>query len=85
MARTIKKTKPDYDLLACCFQNGGALNAYQVGILRALNEAGYYPDWFAGTSIGAIKKSPWLAPASQTAGITLYDMSSEQHLMETNQ
>lgn len=54
MARTIKKTKPDYDQIACCFQGGGALGAYQVGILRALDERGYYPDWFAGTSIGAI-------------------------------
>lgn len=54
MARTKKKTKSNYDQIACCFQGGGALGAYQVGILRALNEAGYYPDWFAGTSIGAI-------------------------------
>lgn len=40
--------------IACCFQGGGALGAYQIGVLHALDEAGYYPNWFAGTSIGAI-------------------------------
>ncbi|CEG57698.1 patatin-like phospholipase family protein [Legionella fallonii] len=40
--------------VACSFQGGGALGAYQVGVLGALDEAGYYPDWFVGTSIGAI-------------------------------
>ncbi|MGC1182802.1 patatin-like phospholipase family protein [Legionella sp.] len=54
MPRTLKKIKPTYDQIACCFQGGGALGAYQVGVLRALDEAGYYPDWFTGTSIGAI-------------------------------
>lgn len=33
---------------------GGALGAYQVGVVHALDEAGYDPTWFAGTSIGAI-------------------------------
>lgn len=60
MARTIKKTKPDYDQIACCFQGGGA---YRDGV-------------------SAIKKSPWLAPVSQTTGIALYDMSPKQHLQE---
>ncbi|SKA24941.1 NTE family protein [Enhydrobacter aerosaccus] len=40
--------------VALVLQGGGALGAYQVGVLRALEEAGYLPDWFAGTSIGAI-------------------------------
>lgn len=35
-------------------QGGGALGAYQVGVYQALAEAGYCPDWVAGTSIGAI-------------------------------
>lgn len=52
--KTIKKKQPIYDQVVCCFQGGGALGAYQVGVLRALDEAGYYPDWFVGTSIGAI-------------------------------
>lgn len=40
--------------IALVLQGGGALGAYQVGVFRALAEAGYSPDWFAGTSIGAI-------------------------------
>jgi NTE family protein len=35
-------------------QGGGALGAYQVGVYRALHEAGVEPDWIIGTSIGAI-------------------------------
>ena len=35
-------------------QGGGALGAYQIGVYQALEEAGYQPDWIAGTSIGAI-------------------------------
>ena len=35
-------------------QGGGALGAYQVGVMQALQEAGIEPDWVIGTSIGAI-------------------------------
>ena len=38
-------------------QGGGALGAYQVGVYRALHEAGIEPDWVIGTSIGAINAS----------------------------
>lgn len=48
------KKKPQYNYVACTFQGGGALGAYQTGVLHALDEAGYYPNWFVGTSIGAI-------------------------------
>jgi NTE family protein len=40
--------------VALVLQGGGALGAYQVGAYQALDEAGYVPEWFAGTSIGAI-------------------------------
>jgi len=40
--------------VALVLQGGGALGAYQVGAFQALDEAGYAPEWFAGTSIGAI-------------------------------
>jgi len=43
-----------YPLIALVLQGGGALGSYQVGAFRALDEAGYCPHWFAGTSIGAI-------------------------------
>jgi len=35
-------------------QGGGALGAYQVGVYRALHDAGIEPAWVIGTSIGAI-------------------------------
>ncbi|MBN9509291.1 MAG: patatin-like phospholipase family protein [Alphaproteobacteria bacterium] len=35
-------------------QGGGALGSYQAGVVEALTEAGYSPDWVAGVSIGAI-------------------------------
>ncbi len=35
-------------------QGGGALGAYQIGVMQALHEAGIEPDWIIGTSIGAI-------------------------------
>lgn len=52
--RKTKQQAQDYDYLAFCFQGGGALGAYQVGVLQALLEADYQPDWFVGISIGAI-------------------------------
>lgn len=48
------KKRNHYKYVACTFQGGGALGAYQAGVLRALDEEGYYPNWFVGTSIGAI-------------------------------
>lgn len=35
-------------------QGGGALGAYQWGVVEALHEAGVEPAWVIGTSIGAI-------------------------------
>lgn len=54
MKKTRKITLSKNMKIACSFQGGGALGAYQVGIVHALDEAGYFPDWFVGTSIGAI-------------------------------
>lgn len=54
MPKSNKKKKLTNRIIACSFQGGGALGAYQLGVVRALDEAGYFPDWFVGTSIGAI-------------------------------
>ncbi|BCA96535.1 membrane protein [Legionella antarctica] len=54
MSKLTTKKKLTHQVIACAFQGGGALGAYQVGIVHALDEAGYFPDWFVGTSIGAI-------------------------------
>ncbi|MCC5792601.1 MAG: patatin-like phospholipase family protein [Legionellaceae bacterium] len=43
-----------FDSVVCALQGGGALGAYQVGVLRGLVEADYHPNWLVGTSIGAI-------------------------------
>ncbi|HET9032880.1 MAG TPA: patatin-like phospholipase family protein [Dokdonella sp.] len=43
-----------YQRIALVLQGGGALGAYQCGVYESLHGAGIRPDWFAGTSIGAI-------------------------------
>lgn len=48
------KLAEPYERIALVLQGGGALGAYQCGVYEALHEAGIRPDWFAGTSIGAI-------------------------------
>ncbi len=56
--KIIPATKPaakqNYERIACVFQGGGALGAYQVGAFKALHEHGYHPNFLAGVSIGAI-------------------------------
>lgn len=48
---------PDVSQIVLVLQGGGALGAYQAGVYQALHEAGVYPDWVIGTSIGAINAS----------------------------
>ncbi|GAA0713192.1 patatin-like phospholipase family protein [Dokdonella soli] len=43
-----------YETVALVLQGGGALGSYQCGVYEALHEGGIRPNWFAGTSIGAI-------------------------------
>jgi NTE family protein len=43
-----------YETVALVLQGGGALGAYQCGVYEALDRGGIRPNWFAGTSIGAI-------------------------------
>jgi len=49
--------RPPFDCIALLLQGGGALGAYQAGVYEALAEADLYPDWVAGTSIGAINSA----------------------------
>ena len=44
----------DYEAVVLLLQGGGALGAYQCGVVEALEQAGIRPDWFAGISIGAV-------------------------------
>ena len=45
---------------------GGVLGAYEVGMLRALSEAGITPDVVVGTSVGAINAA-WVAGRASTS------------------
>jgi NTE family protein len=44
----------DYEDVALVLQGGGALGAYQAGVVEALAGAGLHPHWVAGISIGAL-------------------------------
>jgi len=46
--------RPPFDTIALVLQGGGALGAYQAGVMEGLTDAGIEPDWVAGISIGAI-------------------------------
>ena len=43
-----------FEIVALVLQGGGALGAYQAGVYEALSEAGIYPNWIAGVSVGAL-------------------------------
>ncbi len=45
--------KGKYQRIAMACQGGGALGAYHMGALKAMEEKGYSPDMIAGISIGA--------------------------------
>ena len=53
-ASATRATSPLPGQVVLVLQGGGALGAYQVGVVEALHEAGIEPDWVIGTSIGAI-------------------------------
>jgi NTE family protein len=54
MGTAINPQRAGFKRLALVLQGGGALGAYQAGVLQALAEHDFTPDWIAGTSIGAI-------------------------------
>src|SRR5438874_12297265 len=48
---------------------GGAKGAYQIGVLRALDEAGIRPAIISGTSIGAFNAALTYVPQQQREAI----------------
>ena len=50
-------TRTPFERIALLLQGGGALGAYQAGVYQALDEAGLYPNWVAGISIGAMNSA----------------------------
>ncbi|WP_018567864.1 patatin-like phospholipase family protein [Streptomyces sp. PsTaAH-124] len=53
---------------------GGALGAYEVGMLKALFAAGVHPDLVVGTSVGAINGAAVAADPSQASVTRLADL-----------
>ena len=64
--RTRRGTQADG--VAFVFQGGGSLSAPQVGMLRALSEAGVQPDLVVGSSAGALNAVAFAADPTQ-AGV----------------
>lgn len=53
-SRTLVQRCQDYQTVALVLQGGGALGAYQAGVVEGLSQAGIAPNWVAGISIGAL-------------------------------
>lgn len=69
--------------LAFVLGGGGARGAMQVGAIRALIEAGYKPDLFVGTSIGAINSVGLALWGVNPTGINTLELAY-QELAEAN-
>ena len=52
--------------IALVLSGGGALGAYEVGVLRVLERAGIRPAILAGVSVGAVNAVLWLANGFRT-------------------
>lgn len=55
--------------IALVLSGGGALGAYEVGVLQVLETAGVRPAILAGVSVGAINAVMWLAHGFRTAAL----------------
>src|SRR5215510_9311578 len=53
--------------IALVLSGGGALGAYEVGVLRVLETIGLRPSILAGVSVGAVNATIWLAHNFHTA------------------
>lgn len=70
-----------YTRIALVLQGGGALGAYQAGVMQALEEAGIAPNWVAGISIGAINAAliAGSAPGQRTAALRAFWQQVTEH------
>jgi predicted acylesterase/phospholipase RssA len=55
--------------IALVLSGGGALGAYEIGVLRVLETAGIRPAILAGVSVGAINAVMWLAHRFRTEAL----------------
>ena len=65
MARTLRSDLP-FRRIAVVLSGGGALGAYEVGVLRAIRSAGLEPAIVAGASAGALNAVCWVAAGLAT-------------------
>ena len=65
MNRRLRRDLP-FRRLAVVVAGGGALGAYETGVLRALGQAGIRPAIVAGASAGALNAVAWVAAGLRT-------------------
>lgn len=58
-----------YRRIALVLSGGGALGAYEVGVLKVLERLGLAPSLIAGVSIGAVNAVVWLAHGCRTEAL----------------
>lgn len=66
--RTLRSGLP-FRRIALVLSGGGALGAYEVGVLRVLEAVGLAPAMIAGVSIGAVNAVVWAAHGLRTAAL----------------
>jgi predicted acylesterase/phospholipase RssA len=66
-----RRLRPDlpFRRIALVLSGGGALGAYEVGVLRVVEAIGLSPSIVAGVSIGAINAVVWLTHGGRTAAL----------------
>ncbi|HKQ57954.1 MAG TPA: patatin-like phospholipase family protein, partial [Candidatus Eisenbacteria bacterium] len=55
-----------FDRIAAVLSGGGALGAYEVGVLKVLETVGIRPSIIAGVSVGAINAVLWVSHGFRT-------------------
>lgn len=66
--RTLRSDWP-FRRPAVVLSGGGALGAYEVGVLRVLEAVGFRPTVVAGVSVGAVNAAVWRAHGGRTAAL----------------
>ena len=69
--RSARRLRADLEFrrIALVLSGGGALGAYEVGVLRVLEQLALEPSLVVGVSVGAINATGWVAQGRRTAGL----------------
>lgn len=68
-ARPRLRTDLPYRRIALVLSGGGALGAYEVGVLKVLEAVGLMPAMVSGVSVGAFNAVMWVAHGGKTAAL----------------